>query len=446
MGTQVHALELIRGLARSNGVRLRVLLPDEPGREALEIVERLCVEQITMADRGAWGRPTDIVHRPYQVFQGEDLEVLPLLGERLIVTQQDLIAYHNPGYFERLAQWHEHRALTELALAIADRVVFFSDHSRRAALDEALVDDAVTSVVYLGTDHGLLERRRPDPEPVPSVAGREFLLCLGTDFRHKNRVFALRLLDALERRHGWAGALVLAGPSVAHGSSRGDEAAFLATRPGLADAVVDLGSVSEAQKRWLLERSTAVVYPTLYEGFGLIPFEAASAGSPCIYASVTSLAEILPAAGATIVPWDADATADRVVPLLVDEDERGAAVEAIRTAGARLTWDAATSNLLEAYERALASRPRPGRNVLVERWAASRRQAPAPRNGALETMLPEDARSFLTAVALRRWLRVPLFGAFALAFRAGHLARRGLGRTSRRPRGAPDPGSRSSAT
>ena len=79
-----------------------------------------------------------------------------------------------------------------------------------------------------------------------------FLLCLGTDFRHKNRVFALRLLAALREDHDWQGSLVLAGTHIPVGSSLELERAFLEEHRELREAVVTLGSVSEQEKAWLM--------------------------------------------------------------------------------------------------------------------------------------------------------------------------------------------------
>ena len=64
----------------------------------------------------------------------------------------------------------------------------------------------------------------------------------------------------------------------------------LAGRPHLAERVVDLPAVSEVEKRWLYGRTAAVLYPSLYEGFGLVPFEAADYGVPCLWAPVTAMA------------------------------------------------------------------------------------------------------------------------------------------------------------
>ena len=109
---------------------------------------------------------------------------------------------------------------------------------------------------------------------------RPFLLVLGARFRHKNVRFALELLGALRDEHGWDGELVLAGGDVLNGSGSADDAAWLLRAPEHAGAVHELGAVSQAEKAWLLANAAAVVYPSTYEGFGLVPFEAAQVGTP----------------------------------------------------------------------------------------------------------------------------------------------------------------------
>ena len=71
----------------------------------------------------------------------------------------------------------------------------------------------------------------------------------GTDFHHKNRVFALRMLERLRSSQGWEGMLVLAGPKVAHGSSRERRSGAARRAPAVwPAAVLDVGAVSEAEK------------------------------------------------------------------------------------------------------------------------------------------------------------------------------------------------------
>jgi glycosyltransferase involved in cell wall biosynthesis len=79
-----------------------------------------------------------------------------------------------------------------------------------------------------------------------------------------------------------------------------------------------------------------VIYPTTHEGFGLVPFEAAAAGAPCIFASNTSLAELFPKELAMITAWDEKETARATLPLLTAGPEREQQVSAVLAAGAAL--------------------------------------------------------------------------------------------------------------
>ena len=99
-------------------------------------------------------------------------------------------------------------------------------------------------------------------------------------------------------------------------------------------------------------RARLVVYPTVHEGFGLIPFEAAAAGVPCLWAAGTALRELLPAAAARIVAWDAAATADRALELMRDEAAREANLSAIRGAAGELRWDATGRRMVRVYRAA----------------------------------------------------------------------------------------------
>ena len=75
------------------------------------------------------------------------------------------------------------------------------------------------------------------------VFDRPYLLCLGTDFAHKNRRFALALLEALVPAGGSTAGWCSPDRESAPGHQREEEATYLATRPQLAERVIDLGAV-----------------------------------------------------------------------------------------------------------------------------------------------------------------------------------------------------------
>jgi glycosyltransferase involved in cell wall biosynthesis len=284
-GTQVLLVELLAALGRNPDVRVRAVVTRNIGEHARRTLDQVGgVEVIVLETTGTIERG-DVVHRPFQVWNAADLALLRDLGERLVVTQQDLIEYRIPSYHRSGEEWERYRLLTRRALAIADHVVFSSDHARREACLGDLVEPDRASVVRLGVDHrsGPTDEAPVRPESAFRLPkGAEFVLCIGTDLRHKNRPFALRVLEELRARHSWEGWLVLAGPHCEVGSSAIDEASLLAARPAVASRCLDLRAVSEAEKTWLLAHARVVLYPTMCEGFGFVPFEAAHHSTPCI--------------------------------------------------------------------------------------------------------------------------------------------------------------------
>jgi glycosyltransferase involved in cell wall biosynthesis len=380
-GTEVTTLALARALQRNGDVRVRVLV-DSGELEGFETITEVV------------GVPrTAIVHRPYQVAAADDVTRLAHAGERLVVSHLDLLLYHNPTYHRTPDVWAGYRRLTAAGLAAADLVVAISEHVRDDLLAEELVEPDRVARVYLGTDH---IGAGPSVAPKGVAQDRPFVVQLGNDLRHKNRSFSVALVREL-RALGWEGELVLAGPSVEYGS----------------DGVTGLGSVTDAERRWLYEHAAAVLFPSVSEGFGLVPFEAAAAGTPCLFAPVSAMRELLGEELATLLPWDARASAERVLPVL----RNGAAlVDGVRRRGEQLTWDRTARELIALYDDVLRRPARPEGTAALETLAAEARRGHweglywAQRDDIGPTglslvgadgLLPEDAQRTLAALAGR---------------------------------------------
>ncbi len=463
-GTQVNILELILALADTGELRLRLLVrPARIDRETLELLRALPGTEILSEDDLDPTTPrSTIFHRPQQAFAPEDVELALALGERIVLSQLDLIAYRNPGYFEDAGAWEAYRRASRHGLSASERVLVFSDHTRRELIGDALVEDERIRVIPPGLNHrGVGDPQRPAELPA-ELPGAGFLLCLGTDFTHKNRVFALRLHAALREELGWEGALVLAGTHIPRGSSRDAEQDFLAERPALRGSVITLGAVSEQEKSWLLDHAAAVLYPSAYEGFGLVPFESALSGAPCLFAAQSSLGEVAPEGTATILPWDPSLSARAAHGLLIDDQLRARHLDALAGAARKLTWASAATATVQAYREAAIAPVRDAATLsrdMVEREAAltAAHQVVVKRligerehaqrmydqlnaevgfglsligpNGTL----PENVQRALLTLSARPALSRPLYGlvskGFALARALGRLARRpGRGR------------------
>jgi glycosyltransferase involved in cell wall biosynthesis len=357
-GTQTYVAGLVLALARAGSVRVRAVMADDAPADVADAFAAAGVEQIGYAAALAGAPRTDLVHRPQQVFTPDDLRLLELLGERIVISQLDLIAYRDPSYHASADTWRALRRTTRLALSAADRVLFLSEHARRDALAEELVPGARAGVAGIGVAAPPSDAPRRRPPRLP--ADRALLVMLGADYAHKNRPFAIRLFGELRRAHGFDGVLVLAGSHVPYGSTADEEARLLAEDLELSASVVDLGPVDEPEKAWLALHATAYLFPSSYEGFGLVPLEAAAAGTPCLYAASSSLRELIDPEAATIVSWDVARSAARGAALLRPGPERDRHLELLGGALERYRWDVVVADVLAAYRTALASSYRAG--------------------------------------------------------------------------------------
>jgi glycosyltransferase involved in cell wall biosynthesis len=427
-GTQVHTLELLAALHRTEALHLRILVPPDPTPTAQAVLDGLAgAELLNSAEVDDDTPATDVVHRPYQVSSALDLLTLKQVGTRLVVTHQDLLTYHNPAYHRDEHVWAAYRDLTRAALSAAYVTVAFSEHAAADLRAEELVGERLR-VVPIGVDHrlsALAAEPRP-PQVAAKLDGLPYLLCLGSDLAHKNRPFAIALTAALRER-GWNGRLVLAGPHARDGSSAAEEAERRAAAPGL---VLDGGVPDEAEKAWLYAHAAAVVYPTTYEGFGLVPFEAAAHGTPCLFAPQAALIESV-GDHATLVPWDPAASAERALELLTPGPARDGQVAGIRAVAERLTWDRTAATLLRVYEEALDARLSEASWEALE--AEERRSQWEDRYWSIgrtglslvgpDRLLPEATQRALAALARRPLTRRPLLKTLDLVGRLGQGGR-----------------------
>lgn len=425
MGTSVVTVETVRALAVHPEVRaLHLLVPEivpPYARSAFTGLDRLTLHGEESVNELA--KEVDIVYRPFQVNQLRELEQLRLLGQRLVVSQLDLIAFHNPGYFADAVRWESYRDLTRLANATADGIAFISEHARADARTEGLLEQGQqTEVVYCGTDNFARAAAAPVRPALAERCEDGFVLVIGVSYKHKNRITAVRAWAQM-RAQGWRGQLVLVGPSPPDGSSTDLEAEFFLKHPSLRSEVAVLADVSEAEKTWLYAHAGLVLYPTLVEGFGLVPFEAAAAGVACLASRQGSLDEVLPHGIPVIEDWAPERIAEQALDLLRDPQAAEQLRQALLERSAQYTWAGVAERLVALFD-AVCARPRSRTlAVLTEDSAAlALTSAPGRRlNGLLPTgyhvPFPEDFLQALRAVGERPALRSAVVSATTAVYR-----------------------------
>jgi glycosyltransferase involved in cell wall biosynthesis len=294
----------------------------------------------------------DVLHRTAQPDRDFDVGAARAAARRVVVSVLDLIAYRAGSYHATADDWLAYRSVLRRAIRQADGVTTISqDVAAVLELEQLPIGrDRVFPVLY-GTEH--LSGREPVEFPAElATHGRlagDYVVCLGTDYAHKNRDLAIAVHAELRRR-GHEITLILAGPSVPYGGSRMSERQLVDGNPD----VLFLPSVSSRERNWLFRHAAAVLYPTSAEGFGLVPFEAARFDAPTVTVGFGPLLETVNDVPVIAPSWDPVAFADCVERLLRDPGLRREQVKATLAAADRYSWQRTAGEFLRMYRTLLA--------------------------------------------------------------------------------------------
>ncbi len=126
----------------------------------------------------------------------------------------------------------------------------------------------------------------------------------------------------------------------------------LVRKLGIEANVIFAGFVPEALLPALYAEAACFVFPSLYEGFGLPPLEAAAVGTPVITSNVSSLPEIMGDAAYYVNPEYTPGIAAGIAEVLSNEKFRQRLITAGKKQAAKFTWERAAREHVKVYEAA----------------------------------------------------------------------------------------------
>lgn len=168
----------------------------------------------------------------------------------------------------------------------------------------------------------------------------------------KNHVSLIDAFDQFKKQTGSPWLLALGG-SDWHGAEAIHAAA---QRSAFAADIRFLGFVSDDLLPTLYRASSAVVYPSLYEGFGFPPIEAMACGAPVLTTHRGALAEVVRDAAVIVDPEHIGEMANGLARLAADEALRARLVEAGTANAARFNWRECARATNEVFRRAAIAR------------------------------------------------------------------------------------------
>jgi glycosyltransferase involved in cell wall biosynthesis len=299
----------------------------------------------------ARGVVADLRRDGIRLFHGLSGE-LPLGIERAgiasVVTIHDLIFERHPDLYpavdRRLYAWKARSAVARASLVVAA-----SAQTRDDLVERYGVPAARVRVVYQGCAE--VFKTAPAPEALAAAARRwalpaRFVLSVGTVERRKNLLQAVRAVEAIP-----GASLVAVGRRTPYAR---EVLAYVEAR-GLGDRVRLLEGVPLADLAAMYRLADALVYPSLFEGFGIPIVEALFSGTPVVTTRGGCFSEAGGPGSAYVDPADPEELRAALAGILGDPGRR----EAMRRDGlahaARFRDEAIAAELVEAYRVALRS-------------------------------------------------------------------------------------------
>ncbi len=347
VGTTGYATMLARELARSPEIDLALIV--HQAEQARGIAARIVLARDFQDE-------FDIIHKPAQVFDERELDLLFRSSSHIVITYLDMIATRAKGVIQGPKAAERYLATSRLALQAASKTITISAHASEEIAREFHIQESKISIVYLGVDHERYARSSATNasssvgEVEPARSNR-YWFSVATDFPHKNldnliKAYAIARSSWTE---GEPPELVLVGGRTSIRNGVYERLAAGAIPSG----VRYLGQVSEDELTRLYQNAEAFVFPSVYEGFGLPILEATAAGVPVIAYPISSIPEV---GGDAVFYPKSFAPADlaaAMIELAQNESLRQKLITSGREQAAKFTWSRTAEETYQAYLQAI---------------------------------------------------------------------------------------------
>ncbi len=282
----------------------------------------------------------DLYHEPNYIPLAYDGPIVTTVHDMSVLLYPEWHPIDRVHYFEK----HFYDRLGATSRFIAD-----SQFTRQEMIAHLPVDPDRVDVVPLAARTGFRPMAEPEFRPVLKRLGlpNKYLLFVGTIEPRKNLLGLLRSYATLPPAIKSEYPLLIVG----RWGWRSQEIAEEFKRNE--DSVILAGYVSEHDMAAVFNGATAMVYPSLYEGFGLPPLEMMACGRPVIVSNRSSLPEVVGSAGITVEPDDTDAIAAAIRELIENPELAEQLADQGLEQALQFSWMRTASRTAEVYRRAL---------------------------------------------------------------------------------------------
>lgn len=272
----------------------------------------------------------------HPTYYSKQLSSIRKSNTRIVVTVFDMISELFPEKKPRFRKVSDEK---KISVESADHILSISQQTKDDLIAFYAIPEKKISVTYLGSNLHLL----PAADVAPTIDG-EYILYVGKRSGYKNFfnfVTAYSQSKSLQKNFS----------IIAVGRSKfsTDEIIELQNL-GIAGKVIHV-EANDGLLASYYQNAACLVYPSLYEGFGLPPVEAMSLNCPVIASSGGSIPEICKGAAQYFDPTNIDSIEQVLSTTLADEQRMRQMRQSGLIVAQTFTWEKATSDTLDAYKK-----------------------------------------------------------------------------------------------
>jgi len=274
----------------------------------------------------------DILHFPLQAVRYQ------LKGVTTVVSIMDILHELHPDFFSAEELYARRVAYPE-ATRRADRIIAISNYTAKSLTHYYKVPSKKIDVVYLAVAHRVKSHRSID---------KKYLYYPAATWAHKNHIRLIQAFAKFHHRHPEY-QLHLSGARKNGFEAIQDSISLL----GLKDSVTHHGYVSEAEQTKIFDEASAVVFPSLFEGFGIPVLEALERGKPVACSDLEVLREVCGPAVTYFDPESVNAIARAMSAIISNPIQSAQAIEATQKNLLEYTVETMAQQTMMTYRRAL---------------------------------------------------------------------------------------------
>jgi len=256
----------------------------------------------------------------------------------VVLTVYDMIHERFSDQFSPLDSTIKEKAI---AVARADHIVCISEQTRKDLIEFLKVSPDKISVVYLG----FTLTCEPDLIKRVDENSQAFLLYVGARAGYKNFENLLKAYAASNYLSTNFELICFGG-----GAFTSKELAMIKTL-NLNVKNVRQVSGSDEMLAGFYEASSAFIYPSFYEGFGIPPLEAMSFACPVVCSNVSSIPEVVGDAAEMFDPYDIQSIQSAIERVVQDEELKKELIKRGKARIKQFSWERCAKETFQVYKK-----------------------------------------------------------------------------------------------